>query len=433
MVPQDIEQGRQSWIRFRLRKPIRWLREVLAIIMWGLAVIQVFLFDAGTLITDLIPMIEPVFRYRFLVGLGLLAVLWLILRTRVFLNFFGYIILYPFVVVLWKIPKFAFRNWAVAIAFSPAIHTILTTFRISFAMFTAALIASFVVCLVEEVMVVRFSMLIVGAYLILHYIRRFRVAFSPSTVFADVAGAVRTSWTTIRESKWAVPPEGDPASEQYQQQFGQSLLQIYMTTAGLYFIAARLKEVIESHKLDLYFLGSLVFTFTLTTVVFAVEYFGLERLRPGSFVGVPSPGLLDFLGYSFSTLMTSELSPLHPNSQIALILSYFQLLGSLLIIVLLVFVVLTSIRERYRQDLGGVVEEVGEAAGRVTALIEANYKLTLASAEAWLLEHQRPITRWLLRIRYGEENAKGIPGYSDPPLKQESKSDSAGPATDNDN
>lgn len=414
IAAQGTDQKSKASPPLRLPKPVRWLREVLAFSAWALAITHLLVADLSTLITGSAPILESILHYRLLVGLGCIAAFWILLGNRIFILFFGYILAYPFVLLLWTIPKFAFRNWAVAIAFSPAIHSILTTFRASFVLFTTALIASFAVCLANESAVVALGMFLTGGYLIVHYIRRFRVAFSPSTVFADVGGAVRKAWDAIRESTWAARPEGDPQSERYQQQFGQSLLQMYMTTVGLHFLAARLKEVIESRKLDLYFIGSLVYTFALTTVIFGVEYFGLERLYPGSFTGVDSPGLMTFIGYSFSTIMTSDISPLKPSSDLAQLLSYFQLFGSLLIIVLLVFVVLTSIRERYRQDLGVVVEELGAAADRATVLIEENYELTIASAEAWLLEHNAQLARWLLRLRYGEERAKQIPGYSEP-------------------
>lgn len=414
MATQETEQKAKRSPPVRLPRPVRWLREALALSVWGLVVVHLLLTDLGDLIAASNPILESILRYRLLVGLGFVAAFWLLLGNRVFLLFFGYILAYPFVLIIWTIPKFAFRNWAVAIAFSPAIHSVLTTFRASFVLFTTALIASFVVCLANEPALIMLGMFLAGGYLVAHYVRRFRVAFSPSTVFADVGGAVRKAWDSIRESAWLTRPKGDPESEQYQQQFGQSLLQIYMTTAALHFLAARLKEVIESRKLDLYFVGSLVYTFALTTVVFGVEYFGLERLHPGSFSGADSPTLMSFIGFSFSTIMTSDISPLNPASGLAQLLSYFQLFGSLLIIVLLVFVVLTSIRERYRQDLGTVVEELGAAADRGAQLIQQNYDLTISSAEAWLLEHNAEITRWVLRVRYGEERAKQIPGYTEP-------------------
>lgn len=410
---------------WHLSEPVRWLREILAISAWALVITHLLGVDLKFLNLSLSPMLESVLRYRLLVGLGCMAVFWVLLGNRIFIFFFGYILAYPFVLVLWTLPKFAFRNWAVAIAFSPAIYSTLANFRSSFVLFTTALIASFIVCLNSEPILLVLGMVLTGCYLIVHYFRRFRVAFSPSTAFADVGGVVRKVGEVLGKCTWATRPEGDSESELYHQEFSQRLTQIYMITGCLYFLAARFKEVVESRKLDLYFIGSLVYTFALTTVVFGVEYFGLERLYPGSFSGIDSPGLIEFIGFSFSTIMTSDISPLKPSSGLAQLFSYFQLFGSLLIVVLLVFIVLTSIRERYRQDLDSVVEELGVAADRGAILIEKNYELPIAAAEAFLLEHNAQVARWLLRLRYGENQAKEIPGYSKPLVPKGSEGDSS--------
>ena len=190
------------------------------------------------------------------------------------------------------------------------------------------------------------------------------------------------------------------------------MLTVYVLTTGLYLLAECLREVVNSRKLDLYFLGSLFYTFVLTVVMFALEYLGLERIAPGSFAGVPDPGLLDFLGLSVSTIMTADVSPLHGVSGLAQTALYLQLLGSLLIIVLLVFVILTSIRERYKQDLDGMVHELAIASGKARERLEANYELTIAAAEAWLLEFNPPATRWFLKQLYGEARVREIEAQS---------------------
>lgn len=262
-------------------------------------------------------------------------------------------------------------------------------------------------------------MWLLAAYLFFHFGRRFRVAFSPSTVFADASGAIGNAWSHMENSEMAKRPQGlDPHSDEYKEKFGQNLLGMYMLTTGLYIFGERLREVVNSRKLDLYFLASLLYTFILTSIIFALEYFGLERLQPGSFVGVPAPGLLDFLGLSFSTLMTSDISTLKPASGLAQGVLYLQLFGSLLIIILLVFVILTSIRERYKQDLDGVVNELRTASDKIGVLLEANYELTISAAEVWLLEFNHGVTKWCLRLRHGEERARQIEaqiGDAEPP------------------
>jgi hypothetical protein len=252
-------------------------------------------------------------------------------------------------------------------------------------------------------------MVFLGAYLVIHFFRRFRIAFSPSTVFADLSGGVHSVWDGIKDTTMTKRPKGlDPESTEYKQKFGQNLLAMYIMTTALYVLGERLREVINSRKLDLYFLGTLLYTFFTTSVVFALEYLGLERVVPGSFVGVPEPGFFQFLGLSFSTLMTSDISLLKPGSGLAQIAEHIQLFATMLIGVLLVFVVLTSIRERYKQDLDGVVNELRIASESIGRFLEADYELTIAGAEAWLLEFNPVVTNWVLRQKYGEQRAREI-------------------------
>jgi hypothetical protein len=385
---------------------VRWLRETIAVVVWLLAIMHLFVFDISTFISGADSAFADIFKYRLLIFLGIFATSWLLLGNRRFIVFFAYIIGYPFVLTLWMLPRAFVRNWAVFIAFSPAAHAIVSTFRMNFALFTAALISIFVTCLPHSPALIATAMGFLGAYLVVHYARRLRIAFSPSTVFADVGQIVRKTWDQFYTSKMLMPPiDLDRDSPEYKQKFATNLLTVYMVATVLHFLGERLKEVVKSRKLDLYFTASLLYTFLLTAIVFGIEYFGLERLAPGSFSGLSDPTVLDFLGYSFSTLMTSDISPLKATSGVAQSLAYLQLFGSLLIIVLLVFVILTSIRERYRQDLDGVVDELAAASARAGNLLQANYDLTIAAAEALLLRTQPLSTKWILQLRYGAKRA----------------------------
>ena len=405
----EVTENSKDSEKVSLPRPIRLMREVLALSVWALLFVQLLVFDITGYISGRSATLDLIVRYRFLALLVVIAILWLLLGNRKFLHFCGYILVYPFVVVCWHVPRLLFKNWAIVVAFSPAVYSILNSFKASFIIFVTAFLSSFLIVLAPYKLVVGVSMFVLAVYLAYHFIRRFRVAFSPSTVFADAAGAIGKAWESIKDSNLSRRPEElDPESDEYRQKLGQNLLTLYMMTTGLWFFGERLQEVMNSRKLDIYFLASLLYTFMLTAVLFALEYLGLEHLFPGSFVGVQHPGLLDFLGLSFGTLMTSDISPLKPASGIAQISMYVQLFGSLLIIVLLVFVILTSIRERYRQDLDCVISEMRAASDSIGALLESNYELTIAGLEAWLFEFNPAITKWFLKLRHGEKRAKQI-------------------------
>lgn len=392
----------------KLSPLVCWTREIVAIFCWCLALVHLLFFDLVGYVNTKYPELAVIVNYRFLLMMGIVAVLWYFLGNSRFIRLVLYIIGYPIVVLFWYTPRLLIRNWALFIAFSPAVHAVFTTCRRSFLSFTCLIISFFIVFLAQDLPTKVICMTYIGAYLVLHYVRRFRTAFSPSTVFANITEIIRTVWAKIQESDLLKPPEGDPNSETYKQKLGSNLLSIYAFTSLLHAFGKRLQEVVNSRKLDLYFICSLLYTFFLTAILFSIEYFGLEQIKPGSFSGIIKPSYFEFLGLSFSNLMPKDISPLKPVSGIAQSLVYCEVFTSILIIVLLVFVILTSIRERYKQDLDGVVKEIGVAADNSWGIISSNFELTLAGVERFLLSYNAQVAKWIFKLRYDDNEINKI-------------------------
>jgi hypothetical protein len=173
---------------------------------------------------------------------------------------------------------------------------------------------------------------------------------------------------------------------------------MYLLTVGLGKVASGLRSVAESRKLDLLLLLSWCVTVCLTIVVFAFLYLGIEKVSPGSFDH--AAGFLSFLGYSLCVLTTSDLSHIQPSSDAARIVSFLELGGSISVLILMVFLILTSLRDRYRDDFVRVADELGTTAEQFETLLNENYKLTLHAAEEWLLSYSSEIARHMLRLRH---------------------------------
>lgn len=392
-----------------LSAPVFWVRELGAILVWVGVFAHLFIFNLGTFATRYFPSLSTFLPYRFLVFLGIISFFWLMLGNRLFLRFFGYTFFYPFLFILWKIPRRAFLNWPILIAFFPAIHSAFSMFRVNFILFSLFLISSFVIALASNATLEIICMAIVAFYLVLHYFQRFRVAYSPSTIFATIGTIVGDLWNNFEASGLIEKTqELDPEAEDYKENLGKNLLSIYMLSTLLYYLGERLREVVEKRMLDLYLLVSLMRTFILTTLVFGIEYLGLERVMPGSFANAAQPTFLKFLGYSFCTLMTSDISPIKAESGTAQLITYVQLFCSLLIVVLLVFVILTSIRERYQKDLDNIIYKLGTTSENIGGFLEANYNLTHIGLEAFLLETIPQSLKYILRLRYGEQREREI-------------------------
>ncbi|WOJ89951.1 hypothetical protein RZS28_01150 [Methylocapsa polymorpha] len=403
------------WQWLKLPAAVRWLRETISIVLWLGLFIHWFIVDLRPWTVSYIQLPEWIYTFRFLIILGLISAFLLVLGARRFVLFFGYIGLYPFVVLLWHLPIMGVRNWALLVAFAPAIYSTVIAFKWRFALFTAALACGAIilwnnskVLWNDSNLIVIGAMFYLGFYLVLHFVRRFNVAFSPDTVFATWISLIQHISARIKNDAYRRPKELDLESKEYQQKVTQNLIAMYVTSGCLLYIANGLRRVSKSRKLDIYFISSLINTFLLATVVFALEYYGLERTYPGSFVGIINPSFSSFFGLSFSTILPSGISPLVGATNLAQMLRYAEHLSSILVLVLFAFVILTSIRERHKEDLDKVVNELSNTSESIRSFLLENYELTTAAVESWIFKHSPAIMKPLLRLRYDDAAASEI-------------------------
>jgi hypothetical protein len=176
------------------RKISFYLREFLAAAFWLFLFIKAFVYDLDLVIIRRLSVLEPLYPYKFFFFLGLLSVAWVVLRTKRFLKTIGYVLVYPLVLLLWRVPKLLFKNWALLVIFAPAIESVLFTLKWRFTFGSLALLAALGIVLMNERGFLVVFMSVLMLYLFVHYVLRIRVAFRPTAVFADVAKVVTSMW-----------------------------------------------------------------------------------------------------------------------------------------------------------------------------------------------------------------------------------------------
>lgn len=384
-INPNVAEGK---IIFKKLSPLAWwIREITAIILWSIGILKLFIFDIDIWIAEQVASgASGYLYYRFFVILGIIATLWLILGNQRFIRIVVYILFYPFVVICYHLPRIIFSHWAMFIAFSPAIHSVVIMFKWNFVFTTLAIFAALSIQLTKTPPILYAAMTLLAFYLCYHFVKRFRVAFQPSTVFANIIPAVRNVWQNFKGKEYMTLEGIEVGSNEYKKRQAQNLFQYYFVATLVRFVAEKLDEIIKSHKLDLYFICSLIYTLALTTVIFAFEYQAVESIKIGCFGGSQQLNFWTFLGYSFSTIMHYPLSSLQAISDVAIILSYIELIASLLILVLLVFVILTSIRERYKQDISDVIGEMEEVSDDIGTQIEETFQISVGAISVKIIE-----------------------------------------------
>lgn len=384
---------------------VRYLREIFAVFLWTFIVVKVIVFDVDVYVFEnYLPSLRWLLNYRFFGLLVAIAVALIGIRKKPFRRFLVYIIGYPLVLLFWRMPKLFFRNWELTIAFAPAIYDLLRSFRSKFAIVTAAALAAICISLSSSSYLLLPSMVLLGAYLIVHLYRSLRKAYR-SSIFEGLGDLVKKLRVTLEGGQHGLwkKQKYDPGTKDYEQQ----CLTFYLLNWGVEIVGERLLKVAKSRKPDLYLMLSWLATVLLTSFIYALEYWSLHKIDVFSFKADYALSFWSLWGFSFGKLTPSSISAVAPVSVAATILSYSELFCALIILVILVFSVLTAAREKYREDIADFVAEVGNLGRQLQDQFYQLYAVAVADVEIVLLPSNAVLINQLRRVR-------GLPDLSLP-------------------
>lgn len=405
--PSSPSRARERSKRPPLPRPLRWLREAVALCFWTAIATQLLVFDLASWVATRCSFLEWVFRYRGLFVLGLAVGLLIPFGKRTLKSFALYVIAYPFIVLFWYIPVFAVKRWSLAIAFLPAFHTLFRSFRYEFIAYSLAIIAGVCVLNSENTWVIGGAMILLGGVLCGRYCRQIKNAFCSHTVFSRVSDSFTAKWDSTKMSKLFVQPSDIKEGEEGNETgISSELLSSYLLTSVFAKVAKEIRNIAESRKCDLYLVTSILFTLLLTLTVYALIYLGLDKLNPLSFEG--EHGMGDYMSYSLCVLTTSNLTTVVPGTSLASTLSLVELLSAILISVFLLFLVMTSLREKYRSDISRVATELESMSNDFDQVFVTHYDKTLRAVEQLLLAQNDKSMRFALGLRYPKHEVERL-------------------------
>ncbi|MFO1435199.1 MAG: hypothetical protein U1F34_02070 [Gammaproteobacteria bacterium] len=337
------------------------VREIVAVALWTFIFTKLFIFDIDEYVVKSVsPSLLWILSYKLLAFLVAVATSWLLLGNNRFFKFIAYVIVYPFIFVLWKIPKLLYlllrARWPVLLAFAPAIHEFVTTFRTSFIKFAFALLSFTLIAKAQNQHAMAYLLFFLGA----HYYRSLARAYTASVFegLATLVAELRSKFEHSDFAKKTLPSlTAEPTSKEEKELRGQ-ISSLFLCNELLNNISDRLTEVANSRKLDFYAIACVIYTGLVTSGIFAFLYWGLERALPSSFTGTEAPGFWSFLGASVSRLTASGISPIAPLSLAAQLLCYLEVVCQILIVVILAFTFLTVLRERFKEDIDAFIDEL---------------------------------------------------------------------------
>lgn len=364
----------------------RAVREVVALLFWIYAISKTFFFDLDHwLLSQYAPSLRWVVDYRFVWYLLILAVLVLIASRLGAIGLILYVAFYPFVLVFWRLPRLLIRlkSWTLALAVLGGIVALARSYKVT---------------------IVALACLVLGTVLVGSHIRAF-IGVGLVLLFADLLGvyakaisaSLRSSLDVFSSSAldkaWAFIRQPFTVDEKVRcmsveamtegqlQAWTNSLQVAVIYNRACYFMASRLRDVRRSRLLAVVYMLRVLVLFGLNLWVFSFLNLALSRLSPGSFSAAGSPGLFDFVWYTFNALFGNGVAELAPVSSAARVLFMVSLAfqGLILLVVVVFFVtVVQSGRDDERMD--EIVREVRTRAEMLEGELGSQFGMSVEQA-----------------------------------------------------
>lgn len=311
---QDNAQGNTEEKLRKKNTLAQLLIEVVAVLVWSYALTKTFVFDLDLyLIQRFFPYAKWIVDYKLLLILGIISLIWMFKRSTSLAQSALYILLYPAIFCVWKVPKTLIRrrSWVGAFAL---IGILLSFFRnlkfniiISFVGLTS-------ICLIwrsQNTVALSISCILLFVLLIILYAKSLYVSFRPSLLFQIQSQVIDKFWKSAR--RLFVPSDElknlpiEKMNEEQLQTWSTSLQFAIIFNHTCYFLTTKLRDFQRSRVNILYYIVNFLILVVITVVIYAAIFNGLYKIDHAQFDASFSPKFHHFLYYSINALCTASI------------------------------------------------------------------------------------------------------------------------------
>jgi hypothetical protein len=387
------------------------IRESLSIFFWFYIITKPFIFDIDAFIFEkYLPNYAWLLNFRFFILIGTLAIVWSITKNKHIFLWSLYILFYPAIIILWKIPFFLFKqkSWILAFAVVNTVISFFKSIKYNFIISAFYLVALALTFGFTNPKLLWPAILILFAILLMIYIHRLILVFKPSSIFqlqvkffAGIRKHASTSFAL--EDSVKNLPIGSLDQKQLEKWTANLQASVLFNRVCL-FAAKKLRDYQNSGYNFISYVLTILLLIALTIFSFSVINLGLYKINHNLFEFSAAPTFFNFIYYSFNNLIFSsirEITPISPITQTAsMIESFFALFLGLIFVSLLM-----SVRsQRHAEELNKVIKGIEEQGVDMECFIKDEYKInSIEDAMTELQKLKAGLTKFLYKI---SENIK---------------------------
>lgn len=363
--------------------------DTLSSLLWIYLIIKIFVIDFDLLIIQkLFPDLIWLLKYKFFILIGIASILMIVMKGSFYLLVI-YVIFFPFLILLWKIPKLLWKtkSWTLFLSLLNFTLTFFKNFKVNFISKSFALISFFIILISKPSFLLFLPLVYLLAFLLFSTIRSISQSFRPSEVFTLQHKLINK----LRNSKFGKSMisidkkiKNKPIVKLDDQQlttFTTNLQMVVVFNRFCYFFAHKLEEYKESKINALFNMWSYLWLFIQIVLIFTFINLGLYKINYTNFKYLETPNFYHFLYYSFNSVLTGGIEEFYPATGIAIITNITMKLFGLLLLPTFLINIIFSIREqKFNKNIESAIKAIKKEGDELDKFIKSEYKLTTRQA-----------------------------------------------------
>lgn len=370
------------------------LKDTIAILFWTYVITKLFIFDIDIFfMNNFFPDYVQLLNYKFIILSGIFALLWLLTKNKNILLWSTYVLVFPVIVLFWKIPYFIFkqRSWILAFALLNSIISFFKSIKFSFITTSLYLASTTIILVLDSKILLLAAAITIFLILLITIIHRFLQIFKPSRIFQvhmKVIAGIRSRGIasfSLEESIKNAPIE-TLGERQLEKRTTNLQLSVLFNRVCL-FTSKKLRDYQNSKLNFLYYVLTIFVLILITVFSFCLINYALFKTDTSLFKFSEAPSIFIFFYYSFHTILHNpipDVIPVLPLSQAVWMINAFFALFLLVIFVSLLWTVKS---EKHTEELNQIIKSIEDEGFAMESFIRSEYKIN--SIEEAILELEK--------------------------------------------
>lgn len=389
-------------------KSPRWLRplvEIIAVLFWLNAFLQVFVFDVGRwLVENYAPSLIWLIDFRLIIFLGVLATTAIFIRRLPLIGWLLYVAFYPLIWLFYRVPKFIFKKqwWTLGVALVISGVAFVRSLRVNLASVGVLAVGLTLTIFPRYPWIVVTGIILLLGLLFFIYARAIQAAFV-SSFDPFSAGTLEKIWLAVQ--KPMEPPEAlralplEDMTQAQIQTWSSSLQLAVLYNRGCYYLASRIRDLKKSRILVVKNFLSLLRLFLLNVLVFSAANYALYRVAPIQFMTTTKLGFFDFVWYGFLSLFGNTAHEVAAVGSYARLLFMAAVMLNSLVLLVLFFYVGTAVKSaRNEEQMDEMVAKIKDHAELSESFVRKLYGMSIEEAFRQLVKLKAGFIGIIIRI-----------------------------------